>query len=148
MNYEVSAGDAYGPVDSKIHNSRPDPVLVEAHSETLGTDADGRTVSSLMLRRCHGSGKSEGEDDPRLSRALEIIVENMGKMPLNMNALADEMARRYATEDLTDGELEKAKEGMRYFLRKEVIAGLAPYAHKAGAAKNAPWVFEDRRKHA
>ncbi len=45
---------------------------------------------------------------------------------------------------MTDDELEKAKEVMRNFLRKEVTGGLAPYAHKAGAAKSAPWVFEDR----
>ena len=65
-------------------------------------------------------------------------------MPLSMNALADAMAHDYATEDLTDGELEKAKEAMRNFLRKEAVGGLAPYAHKSGAAKNAPWEFEDR----
>ena len=65
-------------------------------------------------------------------------------MSLSMNALADEMARRYATEDLTAGELKKAKEGMRNYLKKTVTGGLAPYAHKAGTAKNAPWEFEDR----
>ena len=63
-------------------------------------------------------------------------------MSLNMNALADAMAHNYATEELTAGELEKAKEGMRNC--KEARDRLAPYAHKAGAAKNAPWEFEDR----
>lgn len=75
---------------------------------------------------------------------LEIIAENKGKMRLSMNALADAIARRYATEDLTDGELSRAREAMRNFLRKEAARGLAPYAHKAGTAKNAPWEFEDR----
>ena len=50
----------------------------------------------------------------------------------------------YATEDLTAGELKKAKEGMRNYLKKTVTGGLAPYAHKAGAAKSAQWEFEDR----
>ena len=63
-----------------------------------------------------------------------------------MNALAEQMAHRYATEDLTEGELERAKEGMRNYLKKVVTGGLAGYAHKSGAAKNAQWVFEDRRK--
>ena len=67
-------------------------------------------------------------------------------MSLTMSALADAMAHDYATEELTAGELDKAKEGMRNFLRKEAKDRLAPYAYKAGAAKNAPWVFEDRRK--
>ncbi len=67
-------------------------------------------------------------------------------MSLNMNALADAMAHEYATEELSDGELERSKEGMRNFLRKEAKSRLAAYAHKAGKAKNAPWEFEDRRK--
>ena len=61
-----------------------------------------------------------------------------------MNALANEMARQYATVPMTDGELEQSKEGMRNFLRKETAGQLAPYAHKAGGAKNAQWEFEDR----
>ncbi len=65
-------------------------------------------------------------------------------MSLNMNALADVMARRYATEDLTAGELDRTKEGMRNFLRKEAKDRLAAYAHNAGAAKNAAWEFEDK----
>ncbi|MCZ6759740.1 MAG: hypothetical protein O7D29_05095, partial [Gemmatimonadetes bacterium] len=81
---------------------------------------------------------------PRLNLALKIIADNKGKMSLSMNALADEMARRYATEDLTAGELKKAKEGMRNYLKKTVTGGLAPYAHNAGAAKSAQWEFEDR----
>ena len=67
-------------------------------------------------------------------------------MPLSMNALAEEMAHRCASEELTAGELEKAKEGMRNYLKKAVTGELAPYAHKAGKAKKSPWVFEDRRK--
>ena len=51
----------------------------------------------------------------------------------------------YATKELTDGELEQAKESMRNFLHKEAARALAPYAHKAGTAKKAPWVFEDRQ---
>ena len=87
-----------------------------------------------------------GEGDPRLKLALKIIAENKGKMSLTMNALAHDMAHRYATEQLTDGELEKAKEGMRNYLKKAVTGELATYAHKAGKAKKAPWEFEDRRK--
>ena len=86
------------------------------------------------------------EGDPRLDLALKIIADNKGKISLTMNALAHDMAHRYATENLTDGELEKAKEGMRNYLKKAVMGELAPYAHKSGAAKRAPWVFEDRRK--
>jgi len=56
------------------------------------------------------------------------------------------MARRDASEDLTDGQLEKSKEGMRNYLKKAVTGGLASYAHKTGKAKNAHWIFEDRRK--
>ncbi len=56
------------------------------------------------------------------------------------------MARRAATEDLTGGELAKAKQGMRNYLRKAVTGELAAYAHKAGKAKNAQWVFADRPK--
>ncbi len=63
---------------------------------------------------------------PRLRLALDIIAESEGKMRLTTNALADEIARRYATEEFTDGELERAKEAMRNFLRKEVTGGLAP----------------------
>ncbi len=61
-----------------------------------------------------------------------------------MNALSDAMARHYATEELSAGELEQAKESMRIFFRKKVARGSAAYAHKAGTAKNAPWEFEDR----
>ncbi len=50
-------------------------------------------------------------------------------MPLSMNALAEEMARRYAATELTAGELKKAKEGMRNYLKKTVTGELAPYAH-------------------
>jgi hypothetical protein len=39
------------------------------------------------------------------------------------------MARFYAWEDLTVGELERAKEGMRTYLKKAVPGELAPYAH-------------------
>ncbi len=117
---------------------------MEAYPETLGTDEDGRKFGSLVLRRCHGTKAKEV--DLRLNLALKIIAENQGKVPLSMNALAEEMARRYATEDLTDGESEKAKEAMRSYLRKEARDQLAAYAHKAGKAKNAQWEFEDRRK--
>ena len=105
-------------------------------------DPAGETQQSLLFTRTAGKIK-DGVDDPRLRLALDIIAENKGKMPLSMNALADELARRYATEELTDGQLEKAKEAMRNFLRTEVKGALAPYAHKAGKAKNAPWIFED-----
>jgi len=47
---------------------------------------------------------------------------------------------------MTDGELENTKEGMRNYLRKAATRELAAYAHKAGKAKNAQWVFEDRRE--
>ncbi len=105
-------------------------------------------MGSLVLRRCDGTTNAEAntEDDPRLKLALKIIADNKGKMSLSMNALAEEMAHRYATEELTAGELKKAKEPMRSYLRKEAFRGLAPYAHKSGAAKNALWVFEDRPK--
>ena len=107
------------------------------------------THTSLVFTRIAPSAADTQEGDPRLDLALEIIADNKGRMSLTMNALAEEMARRYATEDLTDGELEKAKEGMRNYLKKAVTGGLAAYAHKSGAAKNAPWEFEDRsgRKH-
>jgi len=102
------------------------------------------THTSLVFTRIAPSAADTQEGDPRLALALKIIAENKGKISLSMNALADAMAHRYATEQLTDGELEKAKEGMRNYLKKAVTGGLAPYAHKSGAAKNAPWVFEDR----
>lgn len=121
-----------------------DQIHMEAYAETLGTDEDGRPFSSLVLRRCHGSATADDGDEPRLELALEIIAENKGKMILNMSKMAEEMAVRYATEELTDGELAKATESMRNFLRREVTGGLAPYAHKAGKAQNAPWEFEDR----
>jgi len=121
-----------------------EPISMDACREVLGEDEDGRVVSSLVLRRRHRAAKAGGEGDPRLDLALKIIADNKGKMSLNMNALAEEMARRYATEDLTDDELEKAKEVMRNFLRKEVTGGLAPYARMSGSAPNAPYEFEDR----
>ncbi len=81
-----------------------------------------------------------------MESALELIADNKGKMPLSMNALAEEMARRYASEDLADGELEKAKEGMRNYLKKAVAGDLDAYAHKANKAKRATWEFEDRSR--
>jgi len=125
-----------------------DQIHMEGYAETLGTDEDGQPTSSLVLRRCHGSGTAneDGGDDPRLELALKIIAENKGKMSLNMSEMAEEMAGRYATEELTDGELAKSKEGMRNDLKRAVKSELAPYAHKAGKAKNAEWVFEDRPK--
>ena len=124
------------------------PFYMEGLTEKLGEDEEGRPISSLVLRRCHGSANrgDEMEADPRLALALKIIAENKGKMSLSMNAFADAMAHLYATEELTAGELEKAKEGMRNYLKKAVKGELATYAHKAGKAKNAQWVFEDRRK--
>lgn len=120
-------------------------IFMEAYSESIGEDEDGRPISSLVLRRCHGSASVDDDgEDPRLKLALDIVAEYKGKMPLSMIALADEMARRYATGEMTDGQFAKAKEGMRNFLRKEATNGLAKYAHKAGKAKNAPWEFEDR----
>ncbi len=122
------------------------PISMEAYSETLGEDDNGRVVGSLVLRRCHGITKDGGESDPLLDLALEIIAENKGKMPLNMSELAEEMARRNTTDEPTDGEFEKAKQGMRNYLRKAATRELDTYAHKAGKARNAQWVFEDRRK--
>jgi len=119
-------------------------ISMEAHPETVGTEEDGRKVGSLVLRRCQESAKVEAEHDPRLTLALGIIAENKGKMPLNMSELAEKMTRRSNSEDLSDGELEKAKEGMRSYLRKAATRELAVYAHKAGKARNAQWVFEDR----
>ena len=107
---------------------------------------EGTAHTSLVFTRVAPGASDTHEADPRLTLAIAIIAENKGKMPLSMNALADEMARRYATEDLTDGELEKAKGGMRNYLKKAVTGGLDPYAHKAGKAKNAQWEFEDWRK--
>ena len=88
-----------------------------------------------MFTRVAPSAAATPEANPRLNLALEIIAKNKGKMALSMNALAEQMARRNATEDLTDGELEKAKEAMRNFVRKEVSHGSAKYAHKAGQAR-------------
>jgi hypothetical protein len=99
-----------------------------------------------VLDRCYGIESSGNGEDHRLKLAKEIIAENKGKMLLNMSSLAEELARRYATEELTDGELEKAKEGMRNYLKKAAIGPLAIYAHKAGKARNAQWEFEDRTK--
>ena len=101
----------------------------------------------MLQRLPNGHASDERPNSQRyLKLALEIIAENKGKMPLSMNALAYEMAHRYATEALTAGELEKAKEGMRNYLKKAVKGELAPYVHKSGAAKAAPWEFEDRQR--
>ena len=67
-------------------------------------------------------------------------------MALNMSELAEEMARRNTADEPTDDELEKAKEPMRSYLRKAATRELDAYTHKAGKARNAQWVFEDRRK--
>lgn len=125
----------------KDEDKRP-PIYMDATRENLGNDVDNRPVSSLVLDRCHEVVK--GDSDTRLAHALEIIEENAGKMPLSMSELAEMMARRYANEELSDGELARSKESMRKFLSVEVKDRLAPYAHKDSDAKKAQWIFEDR----
>lgn len=102
--------------------------------------------NSLVFGRVASGVAKVKDGDPLLDLATAIVAEYQGKMPLSMNALAEEMARCYATEELSGGELEKSKEAMRRFLRREITGRLASYAHKAGKAKSAPWVFEDRTR--
>lgn len=120
----------------------------EAYPETLWKDEDGRPVSSLVLRRCPGPEREDTDSgtNPLFELALKEIAAHKGKAPLTMNALAEGMARRYATQELTDGELMKSKEGMRNYLKRAVAGELASYARKTGKAKNALWMFELRQK--
>ena len=60
----------------------------------------------------------------------------------NQNRHAEEMARRNTADEPADDELEKAKQGMRNYLRKAATRELNAYARKEGAQ----WVFEDRQK--
>ncbi len=135
-----------GSLVAKIKNEKqkdgePWSMAITFQGEQVATNL-GR--NSLVFKRVTPGAAKAKETDPRLDLALEIISKCKGKMPLSMNALAEEMARRYATEELTDGELERAKEGMRNYLKKAVMGELAACAHKADKARNARWVFEDR----
>ncbi len=53
---------------------------------------------------------------------LAVLADGGPAYDRRNEPLAEEMARRYATEALTDGELEKAKEGIRNYLKKAVKA--------------------------
>lgn len=125
------------------------PAVFQGEPVAVSEWESGGAKSSLVFGRVlpppTSTAAPEEADSDLLILAIEIIRETASKMPLTMNVVAEEMARRYAGDaDLSDGEMARSKETMRNFLRNEVTGRLAKYANKASRAKTSPWRFEWR----
>ena len=128
--------------------SRIDNASQDLPAGLMGEDDGTREIRSMSQRRTPLQFEELSiisERDRRITIALEIIAENKGKGAEPSKAFAEEIARRYATVDLTDGELAIQTERMYEFLRtKAACEALAPFKHKFGNYKTAAWVYEDR----